>query len=151
MTIEEIRDFIQENTDGLFKCFVFDNKYDFEASGISDNYINQFYLRPVMQGPTKYRVSTDENGITNSTAKYRLIVQVAKKYDNVLNTFLNILLQVDSIRLTSYSNDTDGIYKAEHGKDVALRTHDLYLFDFDHTEQMIFRDIICECITEKEC
>ena len=150
MTIEEIITYIDEHTDGLLKGFLYRDTYEFEESGVSDRYINLFYIRPLVSSPQKYTFS-QVNDIQYTHINYRLVVQVGKEYTNVVKTMLNILMTIGNVRLINYTDDTDGVFFAEYDDVPVNRDFKLYAFDFDLEEIAKYSCKICECITEVSC
>lgn len=150
MTIDELKEYILEHTNGIFSGFCYKTDYEFKESGVSDKLVNLFYIRPLTTGQNKYSVTRRDHMVFIKN-KNRLVVQVNRKCSNVDNTFLNILLSVsDVINLTSYSDDTLGVYKAEYGEGAPIRDFNLLMFDFEFTREEAY-DHICECINETGC
>lgn len=153
MTIKDIKDLVLENTNGLLEkaAYIFENKYQFLSSGVSDKYGNMLYFRPVDIGQRKFSVKEDDNGIVTISSRWRMVVQMGKDYQNVTETMINILLTVNEISLISYSDDTDGVYKAEYGDKEVVRDFNLWLFDFEFRDETARQSTICECITKGSC
>ena len=150
MTIEEIISYIDQHTNGLFAGFLYRDTYEFLESGVSDRYINLFYIRPLVSSPQKYTFSQVDQ-VQYKNIKYRLVVQVGKEFINVVPTMLNILGTIGNARLINYTDDTDGVFLSEYDRVPVNRDFKLYAFDFNLEEIVQYSCQICECITEKTC
>lgn len=150
MNVDTILTTIDNNTNNIFKTFCFKDSYEFVTSGITDKLINLIYVRPLVTGPTKY-IFKKQDLETLVKCKYRLVVQTKKGLTNVAPTIINILSGIKELSLISYTDDTDGVYKAEYGEIEVLRSFNLYAFDFDFETDMTYGCEICECINNELC
>jgi hypothetical protein len=150
MTIEALKEKIEEYTQGIYKSFVFNDINAFLNTGITDKYINLFYIRPLLSAPNKYIVNYSDHAIKSKT-KYRLVVQNNKKFSNVKETFLNLLLTQENVTLLNYTDDTEGVYDAEYNDKEVIREFDLLLFDFELETYLNHSCTLCECIQTIEC
>lgn len=67
------------------------------------------------------------------SSNIRIVFQLPNttKKDIALNAFLGQLSSMNEVTIRFFSDDTDGIYKAEYQKECPLR--DYYLLSFDVT------------------
>jgi hypothetical protein len=106
--------------------FFYKNSIELAQNGISDHYINMFYIRPLQKGGNKYQVK--EYDVLNTiTGNFRLLIQLSKNYKNPIEA---IMSQLD-VRFLGWNDDTSQIFKAETGKEYESYLFCLYSIDFE--------------------
>lgn len=133
-------------------AYYFKDTIEFKNGGCDDNRMNLFYIRPLSLNPNKYRiVGKNAYNLLIEKANYRIIFQLTNIDKHIaLQTLRDQLLQNSDIIVTSYSDDTAGIYLAEYGKEKEF-TNDRYLLSFDFEVSNEFIPTICNCLTIEMC
>ncbi len=139
--------------------YFFKDTFEFLGSGVTDRYVNMFYIRYLRPGPQKIKVRHYDNH-DELTANIRLVVKLSTKVDKqkALNAIIGQILSfahcngaTDNILIDSYSDDSQEIYKSEHSADMVDR--DFYLISIDMTikAEAVLRNIDCDCLCIKNC
>lgn len=150
--IQEIKAKLLETNDIFGKNgFFFEDQYQFIASGVTDRVENLFYFRYVKPGTTKFRVKS-ENQVDSITADVRFVAQISKKVDKAtaLQSLLAQIAENVEFTIMYYSDDTDGIYRAEYNKDAVIRDFYLISIDFQVIEQSVLK-YNCGCLCKSNC
>lgn len=127
--------------------FVYYDEFEFIESGVSDKYVNMFYLRTPGKGHEKYKLSYGD-GINMISYNCRMVVQLAKTIDkvNALKLFLQLLNMQDMVMINTFSDDTDFIMFLETGSKPVIRDFYLLSFDFTVNEGMNLVNVCNDCL-----
>lgn len=123
--------------------FYYKDKADFLQSGVSDIYLNLFYIRNISNGATKYRVEGRSPLYRTVKSSYRMVFQISRKIDPtiLLGNFVSQLMQFECVKIVSFSDS--GVYLAEYGEDKISDVFNLISIDFEVDEEVTFQN--CEC------
>lgn len=138
---------LQDNNIFGANGFYFKDLYEFSTSGVSDRYSALFYIRHLFEGTGKFQVREGDI-LDQVTYRVRLVAQLPSSVDkyNALQSLLAQVAAYDQAEITSFSDDMDGIYKAEYGEETTIRDFYLVSIDFTVTETFTLNSLNCEPI-----
>ena len=120
--------------------FYYKNSLELAQNGVSDHFVNMFYIRPLTRGDRKFTVKQDGN-FTTITGNFRIVLQVSP---NVKDPIDAIISQLGEYKVIGYNDDSSQVYKSEYVKDKEIDMFNLYLIDFE-----IMHETFYDCNTQK--
>lgn len=117
--------------------FYYKNSLELAQNGVSDHFVNMFYIRPLTRGDRKFTVKQDGN-FTTITGNFRIVLQVSP---NVKDPIDAIISQLGEYKVIGYNDDSSQVYKSEYVKDKEIDTFNLYMIDFE----MMHETVISTC------
>lgn len=151
--VQNIRQTLIEDND-IFgqNGFVYNNSFEFVNGGVSDMFVNLFYIRPANAGPAKHRITrSNPFSIITTTTRYRAVFQLSDKIDcaTALSSLMGQVADFDEVSVVSYSDDSGGIYFAEYNKQKEMDGFNLISIDFDVISESY--PVKCDCLTMELC
>jgi hypothetical protein len=134
-------------------AFYFKNYTEFRNGGVSDQYSNLFYIRPISNGVNKFKISgKNPYNIYTEKANFRIVFQLTGflKEERALEILRNQLLANEDVTVFNYSDETEQIYKAEYGKEKSFNSG-AFLLSFDIEISSELGAFNCECLTASMC
>lgn len=119
--------------------FYYKNSLELAQNGVSDHFVNMFYIRPLNTKERKYTVKTDI-GMKTITGTFRIVLQLSQKIEQPI---LAILSQLD-YKVIGCNDDSNEVYNSEYKKEKTIDMFNLYLIDFE-----IMHETFYDCNTQK--
>ncbi len=128
-----VQNLLKNNPIFVNNGFYYKNLLELRQNGVSDHFVNMFYIRPLPKGDRKYSVKKEGNIIT-TTCLYRIVIQLAH---NVSCPLEAIISQIYNYNVIGSNDDSSQIYKSEYNKDKEIDVFNLYSIDFEVSHESI--------------
>lgn len=147
-----LSEYLLKGNDIFTKGEYYFNQDEFNEKGISDHFLNAFYIR-CTNNNQKYRVRQIDSNAIEVKSSHRAIFQIDKKYDqfNAMIVLVGQLQTFYEINITSYTDDNYEIFRLEKNKllDTSL-PFNLIAINFDVTIET-FKSIDCDYLCKEGC
>ena len=119
--------------------FYYKNSLELAQNGVSDHFVNMFYIRPLPKGDRKFTVKHDGN-FTTIIGNFRIVLQLSPKVKDPIDA---IISQMGEYKVIGFNDDTSQVYKAGTGNNKEIDTFNLYSIDFEMMYETVYS---CEAI-----
>ena len=148
---QKVVDKIKEQTT-IFKDtgFIYDLKNQGGFLGITDKYMNYFYLRVESEdgAADPYVFSYSDPKRLSINFSFKLVFSIAKDVDNFDIMMMHRINKIAGVTVESCDDITESIYLRETGKELKNDNFNLYSYSCDYLKETNLSNLI-SCIDEE--